>query len=301
MKNEIVKDFIASRENHVPMIGAFGYGSGFFHQKGYSLQKESMLDLIFIVKNEKEWHKENKRRNAQDYPFNAKILLGNINIDRLSFLNGVSYLTHVPFEGKLFKYGVASEEAFLDQLTSWSSFFLPGRFQKPVFPFRSTKEISEAIYQNRKLALLISLYTLPYEMHTLKGLYCHLCSLSYLGDIRMWFVENPNKISNIVEAEFPLFEKIYGTNTTYFKTKEDGRIIIFYDQVYQALEEMLPNFFSGTMEEPNRKRILKFIEEKNKKESISQPLLGLATAGPVTSLKYIHEKMLKKEKQLRKF
>lgn len=299
MKAKIVEDFIASRENSIPIIGAFGYGSGIFHQKGYSLQKKSMIDLIFVVQSSQKWHQENKKKNPKDYSLNAKILLGNINIERISFLNGISYLTHIPFEGYLFKYGVTSEATFLNQMKTWSSFFLPGRFQKPIRPFRTTNEINEAIFWNRKLALLVALYTLPPEKQTLKGLYSHLCSLSYRGDIRMLFVENPNKISNIVEAEFPLFEKIYGRNTSYFQTKEDGSICIFYDRVCQSLKDMLPSHLRQEMKRSSESTLLHSIEEKNKIESFTQPLLGLLTTGPVTSIKYVREKMLKKEKQLK--
>ncbi len=311
VNHEVVENFIQSRENETPFAGVFGYGSGVFHQKGYSLQKKSMIDLILVVKNKNTWQQENLRRNPTDYPKSARILFSNINLERISYLTGVTYQTHIAFEGYLFKYGVVSEQDFLNEMTTWNrqgenhkwnTFFLPGRFQKPIRPYRCDENLVKAIQKNRELALLIALYTLKESKMTLTGLYKHLCNLSYLGDIRMLFVENPNKVSNIVDASFPLFVKIYGMQTEYFHTNVDGTISIHYSTVTKKLEEYLPQDMEKkkVLEKSNGSElILKRIQKINRRESIIQPAIGVLTAGPVTSLKYVHEKMLKKEKRIR--
>ncbi len=292
----IIKDFLNSRENDTPIIASFGYGSGVFKQRGYNLDKKNMIDLILVVENAKKWHHENKKKHPNDYQLSAKILLGNINFERIFFLTGVTYQTHISFQGQLFKYGIISESTFINQMNTWSSFFLPGRFQKPICPIKSTTQINDSIANNRLLALLVALYTLPEEQKTLEKLFLHICSLSYLGDIRMLFVENPNKISNIVSAEFSLFRKIYGVPNPYFQILANNDISINYENVYRGLQEYLPEKIKKAFNK-KQENLLRKIERINRVESITQPIVGLATVGPITSLKYIHEKMLKKEKR----
>lgn len=294
-QDRLTEKFLKSRNNDVPMLASFGYGSGVFKQKGYTLEQQSMIDLILIVKNAREWHNENKQKNPNDYPLGAKIMLGKINFERIPFLTGITYQTHISFEDHLFKYGVISADVFKEQMNTWSSFFLPGRFQKPVKPYSCNLEISECIYRNRLLALLVALYTLPENQYTLLGLYTQICSLSYRGDIRMLFVENPRKVQNIVEAEFDLFIKMYGTQTKYFETQKDGSISIHQSLVEEDLNLLLPDKYRNAFL-ISKEELLSVIEKKNRQESITQPLIGSITAGPIKSLKYVAEKMKKKTK-----
>lgn len=296
-RKNLLTNFVASRQNSVPIIAAFGYGSGIFKQKGYDLQK-NMIDTIFIVEDSMKWHKENKKKNPKDYPLSAKILLGNINIDKISLLSGITYQTNITFNACTFKYGVISENVFLEQMTSWNKFFLPGRFQKPIYPIQTTDCINLAIEKNRKTALLISLLTLPEDKKTIRGLFMHLCSLSYLGDIRMLFVENPNKIANIVEAEFALFLQIYGRDNEYFFTKRNGEIVINYDKLLLEIENLLPKGIKKNLDSNNpylQEQILKYIKHENLLESIIQPMMGILTSGPITSFKYAKQKMSKRK------
>ncbi len=293
---KLLEEFVKSRENEIATVAAFGYGSGVFKQRGNDTEK-SMIDTIFVVKDAKSWHKENKKRNPRDYSLSAKILLGNINFERIAGLTGVTYQTNIPFQNHKFKYGVIGEQTFLTQMESWNRFFLPGRFQKPVYPIRTTDAITKAINKNRKLALLISLITLPEEDKTIRGLFLNLCSLSYCGDIRMLFVENPNKVANIVDAEFPLLEEIYVQQNKFFTIKESGELDIDYlevlDELYRILPPELYKYLSNLA--TLQQSLLHHIEEKNRIESITQPLIGIATTGPIASFQYVRRKMAKKQ------
>ncbi len=304
-KRKIIEDFISQRQNSVAMTAAFGYGSGVIQQKGYSLQKKPMIDLIFIVQDSKAWHQENKKKNPHDYPVSAKILLGTVNFDRIAGFSGVTYQSHISYKGETFKYGVVSQAHFIHALYSWNSFFLPGRFQKPVQTIFSNPYIDWNIQENRRIALLVALQTLPEQLRTLKGLFTQICSLSYLGDIRMVFVENPNKIRNIVEAEFELFKKIYVDNEdyhSYFAVLDSGEILVNDELVDRDLKHTAAYLYTietGEVGTTPSKNWLKDLEKINRVESITQPVVGLLTAGPITSAKYIHEKMLKKEKRVK--
>lgn len=45
---------------------AFAYGSVAFKQKNHN-SNDSMLDLVFVVKNTKQWHTQNVDRNPTHY------------------------------------------------------------------------------------------------------------------------------------------------------------------------------------------------------------------------------------------
>jgi translocator assembly and maintenance protein 41 len=45
---------------------AFAYGSGVFEQDG-NVSKGNMTDLVLVVENSEEWHKQNLAMNPKDY------------------------------------------------------------------------------------------------------------------------------------------------------------------------------------------------------------------------------------------
>jgi len=61
---KLLEEFVKSRENEIATVAAFGYGSGVFKQRGNDTEK-SMIDTIFVVKDAKSWHKENKKLNIK--------------------------------------------------------------------------------------------------------------------------------------------------------------------------------------------------------------------------------------------
>lgn len=295
LKN-LLEGFVSSRENEVPIIAAFGYGSGVFKQKGND-EAKSIIDTIFVVDDAKKWHRENKKRNPSDYSMSARILLGRINFERIAGLTGITYQTNINYENHQFKYGIIGEQAFITQMETWDKFFLPGRFQKPVYPIRTTDTIDKAINSNRKIALLVSLLTIPENDRTLRGLFINLCSLSYLGDIRMLFVENPNKVINIVDAEFSLLSEIYGKSNNFFTVLENGELNINYVEVLDELYRILPPYLNKYLNnlETLQHNLIHHIQKKNRIESITQPLVGISTIGPVASFQYVKQKMAKRK------
>lgn len=55
-------------EEFPEIVYGFGYGSGVIPQTGYDYSEEMpLIDLIFVVQNQREWHRLNFRRNRQHY------------------------------------------------------------------------------------------------------------------------------------------------------------------------------------------------------------------------------------------
>ena len=133
----------------------------------------------------------------------VRIILKYFDLNSIKLSTGLTYQSHIEFMERKFKYGVIRKDRFVNAMQGdYNSFFIQGRFQKPVYTIFSTNEIDEAIDKNRDLALLIALLTLNKDKPTLMDLYQQICNLSYNGDIRMLFAENPNKVENIVNGSY---------------------------------------------------------------------------------------------------
>ena len=299
---KLLERFLESRKNEGSQItGAFGYGSGVFKQIGNT---PSVIDTILIVKDAKSWHQYNMKKNPKDYSFTGKIALKVIDLNKIKCLTGVTYQYNIPFENAKFKYGIIEENRFLHNLRAWDKLFIPGRFQKLILPIKSNSDIDEAIERNRKSAIQIALLTLPQGTHSLKDLYTQLCSLSYKGDIRMLFAENPNKIKNIAESNFIELFKLYGTSNEFFYTLDDGTISINYDVLYDSMHLLPASVFEYLYDNgylvgglPKiKERIQKYLVGVNRKDSIAQPVTGLLTIGPIASVNYVGQKIYKRFK-----
>lgn len=283
---KLIIEFLNERPK---VIGAFGYGSGVFKQIGYNENDKVQIDLILIVKDLKDWHKQNIKLNSKDYSFIGEKFLLNSNIDKIKGLTGITYQSNINYKNNLFKYGVIEYNDFVKHMKTWDSFYVPGRFQKPILKIISNDEIDELINENRRNACKISLLCM--NNNTLDDLFLTICSLSYNGDTRMKIAENPNKIVNIVGASKEKFKEMYKFEDLY--TVEEEKIIFELDLNDLPLEL---NNYIGSKEnlEQVRKKILTYLSYLNKKESQTQTIKGIKTNGIIRSAKYAVAKILKK-------
>lgn len=240
-------DYNALLRSFPPIVYAFGYGSGIFPQLGYrtnpspfpsSISSSSfpppsknetttaapMLDFIFVVENPMEWHKENIVRNKHHYSYLWQLCGYRL----ISYIQeytgaGIWYNTLVPIpneaksivQGQLMKYGIISLETFLEDCLQWKYFYLAGRLHKPVNILLSSSSplpsslCGIATRENLRHALRTALLILPSKF-TAYDLYLTIASLSYTGDWRMVFGENPHKVMNIVNPQLARFHALYG-------------------------------------------------------------------------------------------
>lgn len=298
--NDQIKQFIEKRPK---VKGAYGYGSGVFQQSGYSKKDKPQIDLILVVDNLKKWHLENMKLNPKDYSFTGKIFFKNASISKLKGLTGITYLSNIIEDDRIYKYGTIEEKDLEQYLNTWESFYLPGRFQKAVLPIIESKKITKANEKNRESVLLTALLTLPNEKPQLIDVYTQICGLSYLGDTRMKFAENPRKVLNIVEGSFDSLKEIYGTGNDYFQVTKKEEVTIDYDKLLEdinQLPESLLKYISSEIEEKDllkiRNKILEYFTVLNKRESTKQTLKGIYTNGVIRSTQYASQKIIKKIK-----
>lgn len=300
-----IKSSISKFINKRPKVkGAYGYGSGVFKQSGYTSKDKPQIDMIFVVEDLKKWHLDNIKKNPKDYSFSAKLYFKSASVSKLKGNTGIVYLSNIEEDGSVYKYGTIEEKDLEKYLNNWESFYLPGRFQKTILPIIESKKIDKANEKNRESVLFTALLTLPEDKTKLIDVYTQICGLSYLGDTRMKFAENPRKVLNIVEGSYDIFKDIYGTGNDYFKSNKKEEITVDYKKLMKDIKKLpkcLLEYLGDDVENVDRniisERILAYFTELNKNESSKQTIKGLYSNGLVRSINYAYKKVLKKIKK----
>ncbi|KAJ3383334.1 Protein RRP5 [Entophlyctis sp. JEL0112] len=214
---------------NAPIRFAAGYGSGVFKQIGYDQMgnrtKAPMVDLIFGVSHPEHWHSLNIKQNPQHYSFLARLGAKPVSLVQERFGARMYFNPDVSIQGvvrllfkrlamdadlkqKRVKYGVISMNDLMNDLDEWINFYVAGRMQKPIKILRGDSRIKLANDANLANALRTALLTLPAQF-TQAELFAAIVGLSYLGDFRMTFGENPRKIQNIVNAQSDELRALY--------------------------------------------------------------------------------------------
>ncbi|OAV99937.1 hypothetical protein PTTG_01447 [Puccinia triticina 1-1 BBBD Race 1] len=194
-----------------PIRYAFAYGSAVFPQKSYPQRNShAMLDFIFAVSHPSHWHSINLRHNPSHYSLPARIL-GSPGVTWLQEHGpgaGLWFNVQAKINDRVIKYGVVSIDSLCDDLLDWNSLYLAGRMHKPTHILRDDGRVRLAQQVNLASALRTALLLLPERFDEIE-LYRTIAGLSYTGDFRMRWAENPSKIDNIVERQLELFRTLY--------------------------------------------------------------------------------------------
>ncbi|CAM9099014.1 unnamed protein product [Ectocarpus sp. 4 AP-2014] len=197
----------------------FAYGSGVVKQQGYAENASNasdlpMLDLVLAVEDSEAWHKANLERNRDHYSGLAR-LFGAGGVAWLQegfgaklYYNALVPLSTTSHRGRSMKYGVISTKHLAEDLTDWTWLYTAGRLQKPVRIIQGNDKTSAIIEGNLLSAAKTSLLLLP-ERFSAQEFYTTVAGLSYTGDFRMYFGENPDKVKNIVNATLGRFQDLY--------------------------------------------------------------------------------------------
>ena len=293
-----LKQFLDNRPEH---IAAYGYGSGVFKQSGYTSKDKPQKDMIIIVKDLIDYHSENMKLNKGDYSWTGKFYINHADISDLKGSTGIVYLSNIKENGSVYKYGTIEYGDFVRHLKLWDSYYLAGRFQKPIYPISEEASLIPIIEENRRQGLLLSAFLQDDEKVSKKDVLTTLCWLSYLGDTRMGIAENPDKVINIVNGSYDKFLDMYNFDEEYFIDKGDNILIDKYyvkdelvnlpDSLYQYV---LP--YLEYDEEVITEKIIEYFTNLNKFESKQQTIKGLYTNGFSRSSAYAWAKVLKKLK-----
>ncbi|CAH1442667.1 unnamed protein product [Lactuca virosa] len=287
--------------------------------------KSSMEDYILGVSNPQQWHSENLQMNRDHYA-SWMVSLGGAKLitnvaDHIGV--GVHFNPFVSWNDKMYKYGVVQTDDLVQDMLNWERFYLSGRLQKPVHVVVDNKEIENVNLVNLRAASSAALLLLPSKF-TERELYAKICSLSYMGDLRMLFAEDKNKVKKIVEGQFDLFRSMYNPLVEEYATKQllrlsscgDHQMTISQDCSLSATSSVvssLPEFVRiqmgmglaerNTDQNSNKitigsrgeaaSRMQKVLRRKVMISSARQAVAGFITVGAVHGIKYLGKKMQK--------
>ena len=296
MNNDKIFDFISTLPEVVDIIG---YGSGVKNQEGYTDDIKRQIDLILTVNDIYEFHKLNFKKYPNIY--------SNIGIKLIKHVNNIgtdiNYVSNIDYKNNTYKIGVINKNDLSKDLITWDNMYMAGRCQKPISTLKIRDKVKNEIIYNRLNALKIALLLNHNKTITEQELYETICSLSYIGDIRMTMhCENPDKIKNIVNGSKIEFREIYNeVNDNLFDIKNNiistntdkilTSILDIPDSLLKYLHKHM-DLNNINIDELNN-NIINYLKITNFKSSIAQPIKSIIINGTEKSLNYLKEKRKK--------
>ncbi|KAJ0080661.1 hypothetical protein Patl1_12132 [Pistacia atlantica] len=201
--------------------------------------KSAMVDYILGVSDPLQWHSQNLKMNADHYASWLRLLGGAKLITQIAdeIGVGVHFNPFVTWDDKMLKYGVVGMHDLVQDMLNWERFYLSGRLQKPYYlPISGSLvllvqvhilvdnlDIANTNSVNLRAALSAALLLSPSKF-TQEDLFAKICSLSYMGDLRMLFAEDKNKVKKIVQGQFDLFHLMYKPFLEEYEAKDFLRV-----------------------------------------------------------------------------
>ncbi|XP_028091170.1 phosphatidate cytidylyltransferase, mitochondrial isoform X5 [Camellia sinensis] len=243
---------------------------------------------------------------------------------------GVHFNPFVTWEDKMFKYGVVRMDDLVRDVLNWERFYLSGRLQKPVHILVDNLAMGNLNSVNLRAATSAALLLSPSKFSEFmqENLYAKICSLSYMGDLRMLFAEDKNKVEKIVQGQFELFQTMYkpfleeyaAKDLLTFSSSAGNQVNFSQDcglSAASSLVSCLPPTVRGEMalklgEKKKRSEsgqvtrevvissrkeaaecMQKIVRHRVMVSSARQAVSGLLTAGAVRGVRYLSNKMHK--------
>ncbi|VVC26452.1 Phosphatidate cytidylyltransferase, mitochondrial [Cinara cedri] len=299
-------------------VYCFAYGSGVFQQAGRT--DRAMVDLIFVVNNTYDFHRNNLIVNPDHYSALRWLGASVISSIQTSFGANVYFNTHVRVGDLKFKYGVIDVNDFCQDLQSWCTLYIAGRLHKPVLTLHDVG-LSDLVMCNLKSAVHAALLQLP-DKFSEQDLYTTISGLSYRGDFRMIIGEDKNKVANIVQPQMEQFRMLY---TPVFTLMSDRLLFInsFVEQDksveskfyhLQRLPKNVKNFLLRSYNKKcdNENSVLQGLAKQDDVgkivsnsiyrivffSSLVQSIKGIPTAGLLKSVVYSYNKLNKMVKSM---
>lgn len=295
---------------------SFAYGSGVFQQAGRT--DRAMVDLIFVVNNTHNFHRDNLTLNPNHYSSIRYLGPSILSSVQTSFGANVYFNTHITVGNLIFKYGIIDMKDFCQDLQSWHTLYIAGRLHKPVLTLQDGG-LNDLVMHNLRSAMHAALLQLP-EKFTEIDLYIAIAGLSYRGDFRMIIGEDKNKVANIVQPQIEKFRALY---TPVFKSLSDKLSMHSFIEQDKSLKsklyhlQRLPQNLKNILIRPyknkfNDDRILEELSKQNNLSkivrngicrivfysSLMQSIKGIPTAGLLKSVVYSYNKLNKMVKSM---
>lgn len=279
-------------------------------QLGYGNSKitDNVLDFIIAVDDNRlsRWHTDNIAKNGEHYSGLARLGSGFVSLYQRQIPANVYFntLIPVPEENVTIKYGVVATNDLIRDCTQWSYLYLAGRLQKPVtiVSEQVPEAVNAALHKNLSQALSAALLLLP-KRFTDYELFYKIAQLSYRGDFRMVFGENPNKVHNIVRPQVQQFLALYQDQITgrsellqRVNSADSTECVFEVDhspKTVKTLMEDLPVAYRGKADRDYRAKLASSLARTVFKSSAIQSIKNIPPAGLIKAIRYSYSKAKK--------
>ncbi|KAL0398084.1 UNVERIFIED_CONTAM: Phosphatidate cytidylyltransferase, mitochondrial [Sesamum radiatum] len=212
----------------------------------------SMIDYILGVPDPQQWHAQNLNMNRHHYA-SWMVHLGGARLitevaDDIGV--GVHFNPYVSHKDRMFKYGVVRMHDLVQDILGWDRFYLSGRLQKP------------------------------------EELYAKICSLSYMGDLRMLFAEDKTSQDCGLSTACSLVSSLPLPLRNQMGMKLGEKKV--FDECGRAVQKV-----AIKSKEEAADCMRKILRQKVMVSSARQAVAGLLTVGVVHGLRYVGSKMHK--------
>lgn len=281
----------------------FAYGSGVKTQIGYENRRleDNVLDFVLCVDDEKlvNWHRDNIAQNPDHYSSLKRYGAGFVTKYQRLIPANVYFNTLIPIpeENVTIKYGVVAKNDLVKDCLTWKYLYLAGRLQKPVQIVSESvpEDIKQVLRKNLVQALAVGLLLLP-EKFSAYELFYKIAQLSYRGDFRMVFGENPKKVENIVKPQVAQFLDLYsGCIKTGIPVELQETAGGFFHQDkssenVQSLLNLLPVNYQRQFSPDYQSKLANLLAFTVFKSSAIQSIKNIPPAGIIKAIKYMYSK-----------
>ncbi|CAI0393699.1 unnamed protein product [Linum tenue] len=195
MKNEEKTELAGFLKTLPPVQFCCVYGSTLHPNNS---DKSSMVDYILGVADPLKWHSEQNLKLNRSHYASWMVHLGGAKLvtkvaDGIGV--GVHFNPFVTWNDKMLKYGVVRMHDLVEDILNWQRFYISGRLQKPVRVLLDNLDVENLNATNLRTAIAAALLILPSKFNEVYAYYrVGPLNLSYMGDLRMIFAEDKNKV-----------------------------------------------------------------------------------------------------------
>jgi len=243
----------------------------------------------------------------------TKIFVNNADNKTITEETNVVYMTYVYVDSikRYIKIGFCDYYGTLKSMSDFDSIYIPLRLSKKIYVTKTTTEFDLALNLNRATVDFITGLVVPDDVYPLQHHYITAYNLSYGGDSRNGFAEDPAKVRKLIKKQEAYLNEYYAQYplyTQFVRCDCNGAIIMVKKNIPNDWFCYLPTSLQNevrkiglehsTLETKEEKELLSktitnYFHTRTKLESSIEPIRGLGSNGVLNSMAYLTRKLSK--------
>lgn len=220
---------------------------------------------------------------------------------------GVVYMTYIYIEPlqRYTKIGFCNYEKTIESMLTFDNLYIPFRLSKRIYIPKTTEIFDEVLEYCRTSLDIVAGFLNPNVCYPLSDHYRQVYEISYDGDKRTGLAEDVDKVSKLLERQEEYIRQTYGRSRLYARYlceyPNGEKTWLIHKNIPENWFDLLPHFFKEKVEKAGLKNsslissedrikladvLKKHIRERNKIESVVQPIRGSYSTGGINTIAY---------------